>query len=75
MARKNKKKLVDPFAKREASKYESPIASRELILEVLEKSDGPLSLTALHKALDVDSEKVVDDFKSRFSAWSCNGSC
>ena len=35
MVPKKKNKLVDPYAKREASKYDSPIASRELILEIL----------------------------------------
>ncbi len=73
MARKNKKKLVDPYAKREASKYESPIASRELILEILEKSDGPLPLAALHEALLVDSEKVVDALARRLGAMERDG--
>ncbi|MEJ2116051.1 MAG: VacB/RNase II family 3'-5' exoribonuclease, partial [Gammaproteobacteria bacterium] len=73
MAHKKKKKLVDPYAKREASKYESPIASRELILEVLEKSDGPLSLSALHKALEVDSEKVIDALARRLGAMERDG--
>ncbi|NNC69156.1 MAG: ribonuclease R [Gammaproteobacteria bacterium] len=73
MVRKKKKKLVDPYAKREASKYESPIASRELILEVLEKSDGPLPLSALHEALQVDSEKVVDALARRLGAMERDG--
>jgi len=73
MANKKKKKLVDPYAKREASKYESPIASRELILEVLEKSDGPLPLHALHEALQVDSEKVVDAMARRLGAMERDG--
>jgi len=73
MVRKKKKKLIDPYAKREASKYGSPIASRELILEVLEKSDGPLSLSALHEALQVDSEKVVDALARRLGAMERDG--
>ena len=73
MANKKKKKLVDPYAKREASKYESPIASRELILEVLEKSDGPLPLQALHEALQVDSEKVIDAMARRLGAMERDG--
>ncbi len=73
MVSKKKKKLVDPYAKREASKYESPIASRELILEVLEKSDGPLSLISLHEALEVDSEKVVDALARRLGAMERDG--
>ncbi len=73
MVRKKKKKLVDPYAKREASKYESPIASRELILEILEKSDGPLPLSSLHEALEVDSEKVVDALARRLGAMERDG--
>jgi len=73
MARKNKKKLVDPYAKREASKYDSPIASRELILEILEESDGPLALNALHQALQVESEKVIDALARRLGAMERDG--
>ncbi|MFK7816777.1 MAG: ribonuclease R [Gammaproteobacteria bacterium] len=73
MARKNKKKLVDPYATREASKYESPIASRELILEILEKGDGPLPLAALHDALQVNSDKVVDALARRLGAMERDG--
>ena len=73
MAGKRKKKLLDPYAKREASKYESPIASRELIIQILEQSDGPLSLSALHKALQVDSEKVIDALARRLGAMERDG--
>ena len=73
MVRKKKKKLIDPYAKREASKYGSPIASRELILEVLERSDGPLSLSAMHEALQVDSERVVDALARRLGAMERDG--
>jgi ribonuclease R len=73
MVRKHKKKLVDPYAKREASKYESPIASRELIIEVLEKGDGPLPLAALHEALLVDSEKVIGALARRLGAMERDG--
>ena len=37
------KKLADPFAKREADKYDNPVASRELILETLENHPLPLT--------------------------------
>ena len=73
MARKNKKKLVDPYAKREASKYNQPIASRELILQVLEESDGPLPLKALHEALQIKTEKVVDALARRLAAMERDG--
>ncbi len=73
MARKNKKRFKDPYAKREAAKYEHPIASRELILEILETSEGPLSLSALHEALEVDSDEVVDALARRLGAMERDG--
>jgi len=73
MARKNQKTLKDPYAKREAAKYESPIASRELILEILEDGEGPLSLTSLHQALGVDSDQVADAVARRLCAMERDG--
>jgi len=73
MARKNKKKLTDPFAKREAAKYQKPIASRELILQILENGDGPLSLQDVHTALAVDSEQEVDAYARRLAAMERDG--
>ena len=71
--KKNKKKLLDPYAKREAEKYEQPIASRELILQVLESSEGPISLNALHKALDIKSNEVIDALARRLAAMERDG--
>ncbi len=73
MPRKKKKKLIDPYAKREASKYEQPIASRELVLQILEQSDGPLSLSALHEVLDINSEEVIDALARRLAAMERDG--
>jgi hypothetical protein len=33
--------ITDPYAQREAEKYEQPIPSRELILQLLEKGGRP----------------------------------
>ena len=73
MARKQRKKLKDPYAKREAAKYERPIASRELILEVLENAAGPLSLTDLHSALAVHTDEVVAAMTRRLVAMERDG--
>ncbi len=73
MARKNKKTLSDPYAKREAAKYENPIASRELILEILENGEGPQSLNYLHQALGVDSDQVADAMARRLGAMERDG--
>lgn len=73
MARKNKKTLSDPYAKREAAKYENPIASRELILEILENGEGPQSLNSLYQALGVDSDQVADAMARRLGAMERDG--
>ena len=41
----------DPFAEREAGKYEKPIASRELILSLIEKNGRPMSREELETTL------------------------
>ena len=44
-------KLKDPFAEREAGKYERPIPSRELILEMMKEQARPLNLDEVAAAL------------------------
>ena len=40
---------ADPHAEREARKYENPIASRELMLDVMSKSGEPHDLAAISR--------------------------
>ena len=55
--KKNKKlTIVDPYAEREAQKYDNPIPSREAILEVLQSSAGPLSHRSLSKQLQLHND-------------------
>lgn len=54
----SKKKLNDPFYKRESEKYAEPIPSRELILLVLQEFGRPMSRAQL-----IDSLEVVDESK------------
>ena len=49
MAKKGK--IADPHAEREAAKYENPIPSREIILEVLQAAKKPLNHKQLCKQL------------------------
>lgn len=46
----------DPHAKREAKKYEHPIASREYILEILQDYERPLSLARLLELLLITAD-------------------
>ena len=63
----------DPHAKREAQKYEKPVASREYLLEILQKSDMPLTFKAFCKALKYDEEYQLIGLKRRLRAMENSG--
>lgn len=69
-----KPSLQDPFAAREAEKYDRPIPSRELILEVLEKAAGPLNHAQLCRELGLaDDEEQVEALRRRLRAMERDG--
>ncbi len=68
-----KNKLKDPYAAREAAKYENPIPSRELISEMLAASAGPLEYKALAKLLNIDSDEKKEAFRRRIRAMERDG--
>ena len=47
----------DPFYKREAEKYDTPIPSREWILQTLSDAGRPLTRNQLIKAIQLENEK------------------
>ncbi|MDM8558890.1 ribonuclease R [Candidatus Parabeggiatoa sp. HSG14] len=49
---------VDPFAKREAQKYENPIPSREFIMDHLAKVGKPMTLQQIADLLKLDKEQM-----------------
>jgi ribonuclease R len=62
----------DPYAKREAAQYETPLPSRELILQVLSDQGIPLSLEQLYVLLDIDNgEREI--FGKRLNAMEREG--
>ncbi len=63
----------DPFAEREAKKYDNPVASRELILEVLEHSSGPLGHAALCKHFQLVDEDQIEALRRRLIAMVRDG--
>jgi ribonuclease R len=69
----DKKTIKDPFAQREAGKYDNPIASRELILEHLEKCDQPLTHLQLADALHLYDEEPVEALRRRLIAMCRDG--
>ncbi len=65
--------MKDPAAEREARTYDNPIASRELILAVLEKAKGPLSKHALTEQLHIEGEDQAEGLRRRLIAMERDG--
>jgi ribonuclease R len=63
----------DPHAAREASRYEQPIASREMILAVLAASDGPMDADALAQRLGLTAPDRFDALTKRLGAMVRDG--
>ncbi len=62
----------DPQASREAEKYENPIPSRELILEVLTQTGVPMMEAEIAAALEI-GEAEADGFTRRLNAMERDG--
>ncbi len=78
MQRKKKKtakgsRRRDPHARREASRYEQPIASRELILEVITEADRPVNRSDLEGLLGIKDEEAVEALRRRLNAMVRDG--
>jgi ribonuclease R len=56
------KRAADPFAEREAVRYETPIPSRELILETMAEQGVPLVESELYRLLDINiaEQEILD---------------
>ena len=63
----------DPHAKREAKKYDKPVASRELLLSIIEKCSPPPSFNSLVKTLKYDEEYQLIGLKRRLRAMENSG--
>ncbi|RDH81051.1 MAG: ribonuclease R [endosymbiont of Galathealinum brachiosum] len=69
---KSNKPLVDPQSEREASNYENPIASRELILQVVQE-EGAMSHDHLLNALKMHSPEQKEALRRRLNAMVRDG--
>ena len=68
------KKVVDPHAKRESSKYDNPIPSREYILEQLEAAGQPLDRKAITDLLGLsEDENGIEALRRRLRAMERDG--
>jgi ribonuclease R len=71
MAKKGK--IADPYAAREAARYENPIPSREVILELLTDAEKPLDHQNIAKSLGLAAEEQVDALQKRLRAMERDG--
>ncbi|MFC3267506.1 ribonuclease R [Vulcaniibacterium thermophilum] len=65
--------VQDPFAEREALRYENPIPSREAILQLLEDADGPMPAEAIASALDLGAPDRFEALGKRLAAMLRDG--
>lgn len=63
----------DPFAQREAEKYENPIPSRELILELLEQVGKPLGRAEIAETFKIEDEERLEALRRRLRAMERDG--
>ncbi len=71
--KKKKSKYSDPHAQRESQKYDNPIASRELILDVLDNAVGPLTKEQLCKTLNIKGDDQEEALRRRLFAMERDG--
>ncbi|HKU17701.1 MAG TPA: hypothetical protein VJP80_00330, partial [Candidatus Saccharimonadales bacterium] len=63
----------DPFAEREAQKYQRPIASREAILDWLQRAGQPLRFERLAQDLHLQAADEIDALNRRLGAMLRDG--
>jgi ribonuclease R len=63
----------DPYAAREARKYDNPIPSRELIIEILGELDGPPNFRELAQALGLEEDEQLEALRRRLNAMERDG--
>ena len=63
----------DPHARREAEKYDNPVASRELILELLAEAEHPLTHGQICERLHVAGEAETEAIRRRLRAMERDG--
>ena len=68
-----KSKNIDPYATREASRYERPIPSREFVLDYLRESVGPMTHEEICGALQLNDADQVEAMRRRLRAMERDG--
>jgi ribonuclease R len=70
---KRKSPFKDPFAAREAEKYENPIPSREYILELLDTAAEPVTHEQMCAMLKLTGEDQIEALRRRLIAMARDG--
>lgn len=70
---KRKKIHQDPYAAREAEKYQNPVPSREYILELLDSADQPITHQQMCEMLKIVDEERVEALRRRLIAMARDG--
>lgn len=73
MTRKKPTKKADPHAAREAEKYAKPIASRELILQMLTEVGKPMTWQELAETLGLNEQDDLEALSRRMRAMERDG--
>jgi len=73
MPRQKASRVQDPQAEREAQRYERPIPSREVILQVLSDSTGPMAFEPLADQLGLTEEVDLEALQRRLRAMERDG--
>lgn len=70
---KKSKQLKDPFAEREAQKYDNPIPSREFIIEFLSERGRPATYFEIRDELELHGEEPEEALRRRLIAMVRDG--
>lgn len=65
--------LSDPYAAREAERYDNPIPSRELILELLRRAGKPLNNHQIARELSLQEQQQLEALRKRLRAMERDG--
>ena len=68
-----KGKTADPHAAREAERYDNPIPSREVILELLSDAEKPLAHNKIAATLGLEESEQLDALRKRLRAMERDG--
>ena len=73
MPSKKSKQARDPHAKREATRYANPIASREFIAQIIRNHGVPTTIERLIERLNLHSDSQRSALQARLAAMVRDG--